>query len=39
MRLLLDTNALLLVPQASSEKMTLVTADATIARYEVKCLW
>lgn len=29
----------LLVAQASSEKMTLVTADATIARYDVKCLW
>jgi PIN domain nuclease of toxin-antitoxin system len=29
----------LLVAQASSEKMTLVTADAAIARYDVKCLW
>lgn len=29
----------LLVAQASIEKMTLLTADAAITQYEVKCLW
>jgi PIN domain nuclease of toxin-antitoxin system len=29
----------LLVAQASIEKMTLVTANAAMARYDIKCLW
>lgn len=29
----------LLVAQAATEKMTMVTADAAIARYDIKCLW
>lgn len=29
----------MLVAQAISEKMTLVTADRALARYGVKCLW
>lgn len=29
----------LLVAQAASEKMTLVTADQAMTRYGIKCLW
>ena len=29
----------LLVAQAATEQMTLVTADATLARYDIECLW